>query len=100
MVSGVQAWMVVVLIAREFVISGIRGYSETQGVKFPATPAGKIKMFVQSAAICMILVQIAWLERVSWAAGLKLVLVWLTVLTTVSSGLVYVGRARKLLGSV
>jgi CDP-diacylglycerol---glycerol-3-phosphate 3-phosphatidyltransferase len=97
MVSGVQAWMAVVLIAREFIISGIRGYSESQGINFPATQAGKAKMFVQSAAVCMILVQMAWLSQSAWAVAVKLVLVWLTVITTVASGLVYVRRAGKLL---
>jgi CDP-diacylglycerol---glycerol-3-phosphate 3-phosphatidyltransferase len=97
MASAVQAWMVVVLIAREFVISGIRGYSESQGQKFAATWAGKIKMFVQSMAICMILLQLAYLPDTAWAIMAKLALVWLTVLVTVVSGFVYVGRARALL---
>ncbi len=95
--TGVQAWMVVVLIAREFVISGIRGYSESQGINFPATQAGKLKMFVQSAAICAILIQLAWLPTAAWIIILKLVLVWLTVLITFFSGLLYTGKARKLL---
>ena len=97
MVSGVQAWMAVVLLAREFVISGIRGYSESQGIDFPATPAGKAKMFIQSAAICTILVQMAWLPEAAWAVILKLLLVWLTVITTLFSGLLYAKKAQKLL---
>jgi CDP-diacylglycerol---glycerol-3-phosphate 3-phosphatidyltransferase len=97
MVSGVQAWMVVVLLAREFVISGIRGYSESQGISFPATQAGKAKMFVQSAAICTILVQMTWLQEAAWAAALKLTLVWLMVVTTVVSGLLYAKKAQTLL---
>ncbi len=97
MVSGVQAWMVVVLLAREFVISGIRGYSESQGITFPATQAGKAKMFIQSATICTILVQLAWLQQATWAIVLKGVLVWLTVVTTVVSGLLYAKKAQKLL---
>lgn len=97
MASGVQAWMVVVLIAREFIISGIRGYSESQGISFAATSAGKIKMLIQSVTLCTIFIQLAWLRDADWAAGLKLALVWATVLATVLSGLTYVGRARKLL---
>jgi len=96
MASAVQAWMVVVLIAREFIISGIRGFSESQGLEFPATPAGKIKMLVQSVAICTILYQLALVPS-AWAVILKIALVWLTVIVTVLSGLTYVGRARRLL---
>jgi len=97
MASAVQAWMVVVLIAREFIISGIRGYSESQGQTFKATSAGKLKMFVQSVAICGILLQLAFLRDVAWAIVLKIALVWLTVVVTVLSGFVYVRRARALL---
>jgi phosphatidylglycerophosphate synthase len=99
MASAVQSWMVVVLIGREFVISGIRGYSESQGLTFAATPAGKIKMFVQSVAICTVLYQLACLPHAAWAITLKIVLVWLTVVVTLASALAYVGKARRLLAA-
>jgi len=95
--SAVQAWMVVAILGREFIVSAIRGYSESQGVKFPATPAGKFKMFVQSFAICTILYQLANLPQTTWAVVTKLVSVWLSVVVTVVSGLVYVNSARRLL---
>ncbi len=97
MASTVQAWMVVVILTREFVISAVRGYSESRGVKFAATPAGKIKMFVQSLAICWVLGQLANCRHVSWTVIVKIVLVWLAALVTVVSGLAYLGRARRLL---
>ncbi|NLF31180.1 MAG: hypothetical protein GX591_09885 [Planctomycetes bacterium] len=96
MASAVQGWMVVVLIGREFIVSGIRGFSESQGLAFPATPAGKAKMLIQSVAICTILYQLAFVPA-AWAVLLKISLVWLTVIATVVSGLAYVGRARQLL---
>jgi phosphatidylglycerophosphate synthase len=101
MASAVQGWMVVVIMAREFVVSAVRGYSESRGVTFPATPAGKIKMFIQSVAICMVLFQLAnYPQSEQWAAA-KVVLVWLAVGATVISALAYVGKARKvLLGDV
>ncbi|HUT59938.1 MAG TPA: CDP-alcohol phosphatidyltransferase family protein [Phycisphaerae bacterium] len=98
MASGVQAWMVVVILGREFIVSAVRGYSESQGVKFPATPAGKIKMLVQSVAICTALYQTALLSQARWAVIVKLVMMWLAVVVTVLSGLAYVGRSRRLLG--
>ena len=33
--------MVVVIMAREFIVSAVRGYSESQGMKFPATLGGQ-----------------------------------------------------------
>ncbi len=97
MASAVQPWMVVVILAREFVISGIRGYSESQGVKFPAIPAGKLKMLAQSAAIGTILFVLAWLPEVAWAAQVKILLVWLAVTVTVFSGAFYLHKARDLM---
>ena len=99
MSSAIQAWMVVVILAREFIVSAVRGYSESRGVNFPATPAGKIKMFVQSVAICGVLFQLANLRGVEWAVIAKVALVWLAVIVTVLSGASYVGKARHLLTS-
>jgi len=99
MASAVQSWMVVVVLGREFVVSAVRGYSESQGVEFPATPAGKIKMFVQSVAICVVLFQLANVPGRPWAVLVKVASVWLAVIVTVISGLAYAGKARGLLKS-
>jgi phosphatidylglycerophosphate synthase len=99
MASSVQAWMVVVILAREFIVSAVRGYSESRGVKFAATPAGKIKMFVQSLAVCWVLCQLANWRGLAWAIITKIALIWLAALVTVVSGLAYVGRGRSLLAS-
>ena len=97
MASAVQAWMVVVILAREFVVSAVRGYSESQGIKFPATYAGKIKMFVQSVTICVVLYQLANVSQPAWAVITKITAVWVAVIVTIASGLAYVGKSRKLL---
>ncbi|NQU75782.1 MAG: CDP-alcohol phosphatidyltransferase family protein [Planctomycetes bacterium] len=97
MASGVQSWMVVILVAREFIISGIRGFSEGRGVTFAATSAGKIKMFIQSLAICAVILQLAFFTNAAWAVAVKLTVVWLMVVVTVASGLAYVRRARGVL---
>ena len=99
MASGVQAWMVVVVMAREFIVSGVRGYSESQGQTFPATVYGKVKLFTQSLAICAVLLQLGNFPRTDWAVIVRLALVWVSVLATVLSGLAYVNRARRLLAS-
>ena len=98
MLSGVQAWMVVAILAREFVVSAVRGYSESQGIKFPANSAGKIKMLVQSVAICMVLFQLANFPDCVFLLYTKVALVWAAMIVTILSGLLYVGKARKLLG--
>ena len=99
MISSVRPWMVVVILSREFLISAVRGYSESQGVVFPATSAGKIKMFLQSVAICTVIYQIANVPTAPWAVYTKLITVWVSLVATVVSGLAYIGKARKLLVS-
>jgi len=101
MLSGVQAWMVVAILARELIVSAVRGYSESQGVEFPATYAGKIKMLVQSVTICTVLYQMANVNdpAPAWAAVTKPILVWLATIVTVFSGVAYISKARKLLAS-
>jgi CDP-diacylglycerol--glycerol-3-phosphate 3-phosphatidyltransferase len=97
--SAVQAWMVVVILARELLVSAVRGYSESQGIKFAATPAGKIKMFVQSVAICTVLYQLANVRYEPWAIYTKIILVWLALVATVVSGLFYLGGIRRAMRS-
>ncbi len=97
MFSCVQAWMVVAVLSREFIVSAIRGYSESLGKKFPATYAGKIKMIVQLFAVGTILVQMAFLPDTAWAIYLKVSLIWLAVIVTILSGVAYVDKARRLM---
>ncbi len=94
------AWVVVVVLAREFLVTGIRGYVESLGHAFPADWFGKVKMLVQCWAIGipmgMQAFELSEAARERWAlAGHALV--WLTLLTSVGSGLSYVFKARKFL---
>lgn len=99
MTSGVQAWMVVAILVRELVISGVRGFSESCGKSFPATYSGKIKMFVQSFAISTILFQLANFTETRWMVILKIVSIWLAVIVTIISGIMYITKARNVLKS-
>jgi CDP-diacylglycerol--glycerol-3-phosphate 3-phosphatidyltransferase len=95
--SAVQAWMVVVVLAREFLVTAIRGYSESRGLAFHATVYGKIKMFLQSVAICAVLFQLANAPDDSRLAVVKVVSIWVAVIATALTGVAYVGRTMRLL---
>ena len=45
------AWMVAVIIGREFAVTGLRSLGYARGVAIPASPLGKIKMIAQVVAI-------------------------------------------------
>jgi CDP-diacylglycerol--glycerol-3-phosphate 3-phosphatidyltransferase len=50
----VPAWMVVIIIGREFAVSGLRSIASVQGFTIDASGLGKIKMATQVAAITAI----------------------------------------------
>ncbi len=98
--SLLPAWMVVVILAREFLVTGIRGYVESEGGEFPADGLGKIKMIVQ----CFAVGGLMWCEAYEWGDVwrgywrlLVIVLIWATLLATVGSGLSYVLKTRRAL---
>ncbi len=95
----IAAWFVVVVLAREFLVSGIRGAAEAAGIPFGATFWGKQKTFVQNVAVGTALGYAAWLPETLWTRVLTIALVWLTLASTVVSGAAYIVDARRLLGS-
>ena len=52
----VPAWMVVVIVGREFAVSGLRSIASSQGFTISASDLGKIKMVAQVAAITLLTV--------------------------------------------
>jgi len=52
----VPAWMVVIIIGREFAVSGLRSIAATQGFTIAANDWGKAKMISQVVAVCIIIV--------------------------------------------
>ena len=51
----VPAWMVVIIIGREFAVSGLRSIASAQGFTIDASQFGKIKMVTQVAAITFLI---------------------------------------------
>ena len=88
--------MVVVLIAREFLITSIRGLAEAQGVDFRADWAGKIKMFTQSVAAGAVLVDLALTGTVRWVHVTRDYAIWTTIGVTILSSATYIVRARRI----
>lgn len=94
--AGINAWMVTIIVAREFIVTGIRGFLEDKGVSFGADWLGKIKMFLQCVAILWILAALSLAHAgfvESWMVWLRDFLNWSTVAITFVSGANYVRRA-------
>jgi len=50
-----RAWMIVIIIGREFAVSGLRSIAAQQGVTIAASPLGKGKMISQVIAISLLI---------------------------------------------
>jgi CDP-diacylglycerol--glycerol-3-phosphate 3-phosphatidyltransferase len=85
----VAAWVAMVIIAREFAVSGLRVAAGQQGVVIPASPLGKLKTVVQVVAILAV---IATGDHGAWWAQ---VLLYVSVLVTVVSGADYFLNFRR-----
>jgi CDP-diacylglycerol--glycerol-3-phosphate 3-phosphatidyltransferase len=99
MATGVGTWMVVVMLARELLVTSIRGVLEGQGVAFGAETAGKWKMILQCIAIptALFVAVNPWFLAQEWAVFLRDAIVWATLVVTVWSCLPYIVKARLLL---
>ncbi len=104
MTSGVETWMVVVILARELLITSLRGMVESRGVSFAAIGAGKIKMIAQSVAVPIILIAIAFQTNADpdFARNAHLVAVisaWAATVMTIWSAIPYLTRAWRAIAS-
>ena len=100
--AGLLPWMVTVVIGRELLVTGIRGYIEALGKKFGADWFGKLKMILQCVALIVILAVLSLRGR-EWArtwieplAILQTIVVYAMVAATIGSGLQYCVKATKL----
>jgi len=116
-VGIIPAWMVIVILAREFIITGLRGVAASEGVVIEASLSGKLKTVFQMVAICLILLATTICEEFSLGSGTfvaaangvfinafgafvvyaGMAMIWVAVVFTVYSGVEYLWKGRKLL---
>jgi CDP-diacylglycerol--glycerol-3-phosphate 3-phosphatidyltransferase len=103
--SEVKAWMAVVVVGRELLVTALRSFVEERGGDFSAKTAGKWKMVLQSAAVIASLVRLSYLDASGtewtqfppeWMTWTVLALVWAAVALTIYSGIEYVLAAVRL----
>jgi CDP-diacylglycerol--glycerol-3-phosphate 3-phosphatidyltransferase len=96
--SGVAAWMVTVVVARELIITSLRSFLENRGATFGADWLGKVKMVLQCAALFLVFsVQGSEATAWTWLVWLRDGLIYAMLLATTLSGLQYLWRAASLL---
>lgn len=101
MTSGVYPWMVVVIFAREMLVTAIRGAVESEGAPFGAKWQGKLKTLFQSVGIPFILGIVALDPNAVghvWMKWVREFFAYGMVIVTMFSGLPYVVGAMQRLG--
>lgn len=83
----VSAWVAVLIIGREFAVSGLRMLVASDGIIIPASRWGKLKTVSQVVSIAALLIQVPG----------AMVLLWVAVLLTVGSGIEYFLQAQRYL---
>lgn len=87
-------WYVVIMVAREFLVTAIRGYVESTGQAFGADRLGKWKMVSQCWTVGALLGMVAGNSWFEWAAVWGY---WVSLVLTVVSGFNYCFKARQLI---
>lgn len=104
--AGITAWMAVVIVGRELLVTTLRTFVESSGGDFSAKWIGKWKMALQCVAACWSIVQLSHLNAAGsdwhstppeWMSTGLIAVVWATMIITVYSGYTYVRAAIDML---
>jgi CDP-diacylglycerol--glycerol-3-phosphate 3-phosphatidyltransferase len=88
------AWMVAIIIGREFAVTALRAIAHARGMTMPASPLGKIKMVAQVVAILALILGKDHLQGFFFIGQVAL---WIVVLTALVSAADYFRRFGMLI---
>jgi CDP-diacylglycerol--glycerol-3-phosphate 3-phosphatidyltransferase len=91
------AWMVTVIIGREFAVTGLRSLAYARGLTMPASPLGKLKMVSQVVAILLLI--LGW-ERMPMLLLAGQAALWLVMATALVSAADYYRRFNRAMANV
>jgi len=91
----IAAWVVVVIIAREFIVSGLRTLAASQGVVIAASNWGKLKTAIQMIAIIMGLLSLVY--NPEWLNITTQVTIYLAAVITIISGVDYFVKGKDII---
>jgi CDP-diacylglycerol--glycerol-3-phosphate 3-phosphatidyltransferase len=86
-----SAWMVVVIVAREFAVSALRSFAAVENMVIPAGFMGKVKTVVQIVAVASLIIHN---QLPGELKHVSLISLWAAVLISVYSGVEYFIRFR------
>lgn len=94
-VGKVPAWVVIVIIAREFTITGFRVIAAAEGITIAASPLGKFKTITQLIAIIALLLNNFPFNGINFS--FDIIMLYISLIFTVLSGIDYIYRNKNVL---
>jgi CDP-diacylglycerol--glycerol-3-phosphate 3-phosphatidyltransferase len=94
--GNLSSWMVIIIISREFIISGFRLIAADNGVVIAASYWGKFKTVFQMAMIIMIILTLAGIENTIFAYATTFV-TWAALILTIVSLVDYLWKNKSVL---
>lgn len=86
-----SAWMVIIIISREFIISGFRLIAADNGIVIAASYWGKFKTTFQMVMICLLIADIAAITL------LTQIVVWIALILTIISLIDYLVKNKSVM---
>jgi CDP-diacylglycerol--glycerol-3-phosphate 3-phosphatidyltransferase len=99
------AWMVLIILGREIIITGLRGLASTEGIVIPASNLGKFKTIFQIVAILGLLLHYDY----NWFFGIEnsylnvnmhnvgIFYLWIATIITIWSGIDYLVKFTRII---
>ena len=82
-VRVVPAWMTIIIVGREFAVTGLRSIAASAGYTIKASELGKTKMVAQVIAVSLFLLSMHWSELTPWAMAWMWCVVFFALLSAV-----------------
>ncbi len=93
----VEAWMVVIFVLREIIVTGVRGIAAAEGIIIQAESLGKLKTVFQSIALATLLIyhdiNLFWVILKVKLVGIFTI--YLALFTSIISGYSYINNFLK-----
>ena len=95
-IGDVPGWMVIIILGREFIITGMRQVAAAQGIVIAAGTTGKIKTITQMIAIPLLLLNNWPFSLLSFNLTMDTIFLWIALVMTVVSGTEYIVKNKQL----
>ncbi|MCX7695849.1 MAG: CDP-diacylglycerol--glycerol-3-phosphate 3-phosphatidyltransferase [Caloramator sp.] len=90
----IPSWLVVIILAREFAITGLRAVAASEGNVIAASNWGKLKTVTQIVAIIAALIELKY-----GGYNIYIYLMYIATIITIISGIDYIEKNRKFINS-